>query len=98
MDRGAPMCYTVHWVTKSLNFTKAEQLALSLSDLRWDPRICISNKFPGGIYTAYWDHMVENHSSVELLTIYCNKVVFRNIFQTRNTEKAPTFTLHKTFV
>ena len=31
----------------------AEQLALSLSDLRWDPRICISNKFPGGIYTAY---------------------------------------------
>ena len=31
----------------------AEQLALSLSDLRWDPRICISNKFQGDIYTAY---------------------------------------------
>ena len=53
-----------------------EQLALSHSDLRWDPRICISNKFPGGMHTAYWDHMVENHCSVELLTIFYNKVVF----------------------
>lgn len=41
-----------------------------------DPRICIPNKFPGGVYTASKGPHFEDHYSVQLLMIYYKEVIF----------------------